>query len=100
MAIIVPNQFHSYSTNGSQPGSEEGAWAWIGLTTPITASGQVTFYSAASPLAGYEIGTFYFFPGHFDVKGPISSKRGLCWDGLTGGCALVWLRNRVEDDNR
>lgn len=96
LAIIVPNQSRTYTTDGFEPSTVQGTWAWVGLTTPTTSSGCVTFYRSGLPAPGREMVSFALLPGDCKQLGPFSSEFGVCWSGLSGGSAFVWWTTKKE----
>jgi len=91
MAIIVPNTASSFASAGCIP-SSCNVWAWIGFRTPITASGSATFFNAASPTSGCELLAIAASPGQTQMFGPFLAYNGLYVNGVSGGCALAWLK--------
>jgi hypothetical protein len=99
MAIIVPNTASTFATAGCVVGSDSsnggkvGAWIWLGLRTPITASGSATFYRTGASTSGSEMLAISLSPGQFaGMFGPFSSPNGVYIAGITGGCAIVWMK--------
>ena len=90
MAIIVPNSGSTLSSSGSVPGSQDH-WAWIGLQT-LSSSGCVTWYRGASPVSGCELIAIALEANQSVLYGPFNPPEGLCAAGVSGGCALVWLK--------
>ena len=92
MAIIVPNTASTFGAAACVVGSEN-KWVWLGLRTPPTASGSATFYRTASPTSGCEMLALSLSPGGFSgMAGPFNAPCGVYINGVSGGCAIVWMK--------
>lgn len=91
MAIIVPNTASSLASSGCIPGTAD-KWVWVGLRTPITASGSVTWYRGASATSGCELIAIAASPAATLMFGPFNSPCPLSAQGVTGGCAVLWMK--------
>lgn len=92
MAIIVPDKFYVYDHAGFEPGSVLKSWTWVGLTTPPDVPGQVTFFPIGMP--SDPIITLSFEGGVANMYGPIAVRQGVAWTQPTGGCAVVWYKEK------
>ena len=92
MAIIVPNAASTLSAAACVVGSSN-KWVWIGFRTSITASGSATFYATSTCTSGCEMMSIAASPGQvIGLFGPFNSPNGISVAGVTGGCALVWMK--------
>ncbi len=93
MAIIVPNTGSTFSAAACVVGSEN-KWVWLGFRSTPTASGSATFYRGGSPVSGSEIYAVSVCPGQPTVmSGPFNSPSGIYINGVSGGCAIVWMKD-------
>ena len=90
MTIIVPNVASTLAAAGSVVGSA-GVWAWVGLQT-LTASGSVCWYSTNTCTSGSELLSISLAAQQSAIFGPFNSPCGLYAAGVSGGCAVVWLK--------
>jgi hypothetical protein len=93
MAIIVPNTASTLSSAGCIVGSAD-RWCWVGLRTPLTASGSVTWYRSNSAISGSEMFPISLSPGMIYMYGPFNSPDGIFAAGISGGCAIVWMKEK------
>ena len=92
MAIIVPNSASTFSTPACVVGSEN-KWAWVGFATPIGASGCVLFYRSSTSQAGRELLPIVASPAQVvGPLGPFVSSCGIYAANVSGGCAVVWIK--------
>jgi hypothetical protein len=92
MAIIVPNTASVFAAPACVVGSED-KWAWLGLSTPIGASGCVLFYRSSTSTPGKELLPIVACPAQVvGPLGPFCSTSGIYAAGVSGGCALVWMK--------
>lgn len=92
MAIIVPNTASTFAAAACVVGSQD-KWAWVGLSTPIGASGCVMWFRSGSGTAGRELLPITASPGQvIGPIGPFNSPCGLFAASISGGCALVWMK--------
>ena len=92
MAIIVPNTASTFATAACVVGSEN-AWSWLGFRTPITASGSATFYRTNASTSGCEIMSISLSPVKIVIiPQAFNSPCGIYIAGITGGCAIVWMK--------
>lgn len=92
MAIIVPNSASTFASPACVPGSEN-KWAWLGLATPIGASGCVMFYRSSTCTAGKELLPITASPAQTVLLGPFVSTCGIYAAMVSGGCAVVWWKS-------
>lgn len=91
MTIIVPNTASTFASPACVPGSENH-WAWVGLATPINASGCVMFYRSSTSTAGKELMPIVASPAQNVMYGPFNSTCGIYAAMVSGGCAIVWWK--------
>lgn len=94
MAIIVPNSASIFSAAACVVGSEN-KWVWLGITTPISSSGGVSWSMGPSTTSACSrIVTIAASPADVKMYGPFNSVTGVsCASfGGTGACAIVWMK--------
>lgn len=98
MAVIVGNAASVLDADAFVAGSDTttngqvGPWVWLGFSTPIGASGSVMWFLSASETAGNEFLPIALSPAQLKMEGPFSSCCGVYAACISGGCALVWLK--------
>lgn len=92
MAIIVPNTASTFAAAACVVGSQN-CWAWVGFRTGIGASGSAAFYQGNTCTSGCELVSIAASPGQtIIIPQPFNSPCGIYAAGITGGCAIVWLK--------
>lgn len=91
LKIIAPNAASTYTTAGSLTNTAS-APTWVGMSTPLTSSGCVTFYRGASPVAGSAFLVVNASPGRVEMHGPYYFSDGISTSSISGGSVLVWLQ--------
>lgn len=92
MAIIVPNSASTFGAPACVPDSEN-KWAWVGLSTPMGASGCVMFYRSSTSAPGRELLPIVASPAQtIGPIGPFVSSCGIYAAMVSGGCAVVWWK--------
>jgi hypothetical protein len=94
MAIIVPNAASYYGAAACVPNSEN-KWVWLGITTPISSSGCVTWSMGPSTTSACNrIVAIAACAADTKIYGPFNSACGVSAAsfGGTGACAVVWMK--------
>lgn len=91
MAIIVPNAACILTADACVANSED-RFAWVGLLTPLTASGCVVWFRDNTNTAGCQLVTIIASPGQQVLLGPYNSPNGLYAASISGGSALAWYK--------
>ena len=91
MAIIVPNSSCNLTAAGCVNDSNN-RWVWLGLSTPLTASGCVVWFRDTTNTAGCELLPIVASPGQTALYGPFNSPNGVYAGSVSGGSALCWYK--------
>ena len=93
MTIIVPNTGSTFSAAGSVLNAANH-WAWLGFVTAPAVSGCVMWYRDSASTSGSEILPIVIASsnGQPVMFGPYNSPNGLYAGGISGGCAIAWLK--------
>jgi hypothetical protein len=92
MTIIVPNTASTFAAAACVVNSENH-WAWLGFVTPMGASGCAMFFQSSTSTAGKELLPIVASPAQVvGPIGPFNSSCGIYAARVSGGCAIVWMK--------